>query len=239
MIFLVLALTLGSYVFYQLYLHPLAAFPGPFWAKVNPLWPIMLLYKGQRHKAMRKLHSKYGDHVRVGINTLSICHIDADRSTRGHGTKFIKDKAYDSMNVDPHVPSFSSERNTATFLRMKRVFAPEFSQKAIDVIEEKLAEKVKLFCSCVRKFGHDGETPLDISQWLSHLMFDFLGIFCFGKSYGMLEAGVFQPLHDFIETSVIIFSYGFLMSWIEPVKGFLIPKSLSRKREAILEDYKY
>ncbi|OLL22475.1 Tryprostatin B 6-hydroxylase [Neolecta irregularis DAH-3] len=118
------------YVFYQLYLHPLAAFPGPFWAKVSPLWPVMLLYNGQRHRAMRKLHSQYGDHVRVGINTLSICHRHADYATRGYGTKFVKDKAYDFMNNDPHVSSFASERDTATYLRMKRIFAPKFSQKA-------------------------------------------------------------------------------------------------------------
>ncbi|OLL25304.1 Isotrichodermin C-15 hydroxylase [Neolecta irregularis DAH-3] len=222
----------------QVYLHPLAAFPGPFWAKVNPLWPFMLLYKGQRHKSLRRLHAQYGDHVRVGINTLSICHKDAHQATRGHDTKFMKDKAFQRLNDDPLIQGFATERDTTTYLRMKRAVAPSFSQKAIDGIEDNILEKVKLFCALVRKVGNDGKTPLDMAECLSYLVFDILGIFCFGKSYGMLEVGGHHPLPRFVENCVILGSYGFVLSWLAPIQRF-IPKSLLKKRIMILEDYNY
>ncbi|OLL22536.1 Tryprostatin B 6-hydroxylase [Neolecta irregularis DAH-3] len=236
--FLVFTIMPLIYVFYQLYLHPLAAFPGPFWAKVNPLWPVILLFKGQRHKSLRRLHSQYGDHVRVGINTLSISHLDADQATHGHDTKFVKDKAYDYMNDYPNIRSFGSERDTATYLRMKRAIAPSLSQKAVDGIESQIVERTKLFCSTITKRCPEGKTPLDIAELLGYLMFDFIGIFCFGKPYGMLETGVRQTLPDLIDNSIVMFSYGFLMPWIAPVKRFVTPKSLARDRQAIIEDYK-
>lgn len=238
MLFIVFILVPFVYIFYQLYIHPLAAFPGPFWAKVNPLWPVILLFKGTRHESLRRLHALYGDHVRVGINTLSIRHKDAEQATHGYDTKFAKDKAYDYMNDFPNIRSFGSERDTATYLRMKRAIAPSLSQKAVDGIEHQIVEKVKLFCSTITKCTQQGKRQLDVTEWLGYLMFDFLGIFCFGKPYGMLEAGVRQPLSEFIDNSLVGFSYGFLVPWIAPFKRFIISESITRERQAIIEDHK-
>lgn len=60
----ILVFTSGFYVFglviYRLFFHPLAKYPGPFWAKVTGLYPAYHALTGKRHINCYKLHKKYG-----------------------------------------------------------------------------------------------------------------------------------------------------------------------------------
>lgn len=57
------ALSLGyvAYiVFYRLYLHPLAKYPGPFWAKISDLPSYYYTLKQDRHVWLLQLQQQYG-----------------------------------------------------------------------------------------------------------------------------------------------------------------------------------
>lgn len=57
------ALALGYVVytiFYRLYLHPLAKYPGPFWAKISDLPSYYYTLKQDRHVWLLKLQQQYG-----------------------------------------------------------------------------------------------------------------------------------------------------------------------------------
>jgi hypothetical protein len=45
--------------------HPLAAFPGPIWARTTQVWFFWYNYNGTTRLLIRRLHEKYGDFVRI------------------------------------------------------------------------------------------------------------------------------------------------------------------------------
>jgi len=47
-------------VFYRLYLHPLAKYPGPFWAKISDFPSYYYTLKQDRHVWLLKLQQQYG-----------------------------------------------------------------------------------------------------------------------------------------------------------------------------------
>lgn len=67
---LVIIATFLSYVVYQCYFSPLAAFPGPFLAKLTNIWRAYTDYHGQWHREILRLHKKHGSVVRIGPNEL-------------------------------------------------------------------------------------------------------------------------------------------------------------------------
>lgn len=58
---------LTSIVLYRISpFHPLAKYPGPFWAKVSKLWGMYAMSTGKYHEILRRLHEEYGVNVRIG-----------------------------------------------------------------------------------------------------------------------------------------------------------------------------
>jgi hypothetical protein len=56
-----LAITYTLYtVYYRLYLHPLARYPGPFWAKISDLPSFYYTCKQDRHVWLLRLQQQYG-----------------------------------------------------------------------------------------------------------------------------------------------------------------------------------
>ena len=53
-------LVLFTNVFYNLYLHPLRRFPGPFWARATDFWKFMVVFQKNGHTRAIELHKKYG-----------------------------------------------------------------------------------------------------------------------------------------------------------------------------------
>lgn len=56
---------------YNLYLHPLRSYPGPWFARASRLPFIYYLISGRLPQEMMKWHEKYGDTIRIAPNDLS------------------------------------------------------------------------------------------------------------------------------------------------------------------------
>lgn len=78
------------YAIYQLYLHPLAAIPGPFWAKFSRLWMTKHSWDGDMSVTMIALHKQHGSLVRTGPNEVSVSDLGAIKTIYGAGTRFRK-----------------------------------------------------------------------------------------------------------------------------------------------------
>src|SRR4051812_40733897 len=66
-----LILTFVGSCVYNLWFHPLSAFPGPKWAAVSSLWTIRRWLSGNYVHEIEKLHNQYGVVVRTAPNQLS------------------------------------------------------------------------------------------------------------------------------------------------------------------------
>jgi hypothetical protein len=61
-------------IFYRLYLHPLAKYPGPFWAKISDLPSYYYTLKQDRHVWLLKLQQQYGAFPNLSLTTaLLVC----------------------------------------------------------------------------------------------------------------------------------------------------------------------
>lgn len=70
--------SLAFYVFYNLFLHPLASIPGPLVARTGlGSWLTVRALKWDLGPALLAQHDKYGPVVRTGRNTVSVCDREA------------------------------------------------------------------------------------------------------------------------------------------------------------------
>ena len=70
-IIIYLAVLSLSILFYRLVSprHPLHAVPGPLLARSSQLWLTYQVFAGQPRKAIQAAHQRYGDVIRIGMNT--------------------------------------------------------------------------------------------------------------------------------------------------------------------------
>lgn len=62
--FLFVVLSCISYltvtIIYYLRYHPYARYPGPFWARISPLYALLHAYRGDLHLDVTHCHERYG-----------------------------------------------------------------------------------------------------------------------------------------------------------------------------------
>jgi hypothetical protein len=61
-----------GYVVYQRYFHPLASYPGPFWASITDLWQVSQFLGLKQPYNLTELHERHGPFVRYGPDKLSV-----------------------------------------------------------------------------------------------------------------------------------------------------------------------
>ena len=47
-------------IIYYLRYHPYAEYPGPFWARISPLYALLHAYRGDLHLDVTRCHERYG-----------------------------------------------------------------------------------------------------------------------------------------------------------------------------------
>ncbi|OLL23908.1 Benzoate 4-monooxygenase, partial [Neolecta irregularis DAH-3] len=167
-----------SLAIYRIFFHPLAKFPGPFLAKVTPLFHTYLAIRGDRHLFFEKYHKKYGDIFRMGPNELSIADASSIKEIYGHGKRLLKPVFYDAMNTPSHQHSIFSERDIAKNSRKRRIISSVMAAKNMVQMEWVMIEKTDLFCDKVMREIKDqgGSKVYDISNSLDCLTFDIMGV---------------------------------------------------------------
>ncbi|OLL22167.1 Isotrichodermin C-15 hydroxylase [Neolecta irregularis DAH-3] len=222
------ALILG-YVIRLVFFHPLRHFKGPFWAKINPFWHVIVLQTGQRHKKLRKLHDQYGDVVRICPNAVSICNASAIKDVFGPASSLVKSKAYDALGDDPSNRSISRIRDKSVHLQLRKALAPAFSTQSLDKMEHLVSHNLDLLCNGLLKFGGNGRIPLNLTLWTSFLTFDVLGDLCFTESYGLLEGGRMAPILECTTATLRFGGFAMASPFLASLKKYLAPKDFVEK----------
>ncbi|KAI0876236.1 averantin oxidoreductase [Hypoxylon argillaceum] len=201
-LFAVVVLTSGYYgalSIYNIWLHPLAKYPGPRLAAASPLWMILSYFHGRTPTDLLKLHNKYGPVVRTGPNDLSFINPMQWREIYGYKSRgeveFARDPRYFSgLGNDPII--FTADTNYHGYIR--KLLGHGFSERSLREQEPILKEYINTLFHRLDKECQNGEQPLDIASWFNYLIFDFIGFLTFGESFDCLTTGT---LHQWVGVS--------------------------------------
>ncbi|EER23657.1 hypothetical protein D8B26_001785 [Coccidioides posadasii str. Silveira] len=190
------ALLTFGYCVYNKFFHPLRKYPGPFLASVTPWVQLFHGLKGDRHLWLYKLHLKYGPHVRVAPNFLSINSAQGLHDIYGHGKKVKKGDFYNAFPAIKGVYNTHNVIDKHVHGRKRRVLSQAFSDNALKGMEGVMLVNIRQFCAIMAgdepsldagaQRTQKGFVVRNMADWFGYLTYDVMGELCFGKSFGML-----------------------------------------------------
>ncbi|KAL4792214.1 cytochrome P450 [Aspergillus venezuelensis] len=174
-------------------LHPLSKVPGPFLASVTPFVQLYHGLKGDRHLWIYDLHQRYGPHVRLAPNFVSINTVEGLHKIYGHGNKFRKADFYNAFPAIKGVYNTHNSIDKMIHGRKRRVLSQAFSDNALKGMEDVMLLHVRQLCSILarerpgsRPAGEKDGATFNMANWFGYLTYDVMGELCFGKSFDML-----------------------------------------------------
>ncbi|RDW56936.1 hypothetical protein BP5796_13003 [Coleophoma crateriformis] len=181
-------------IIYNMYLHPLAKYPGP---KMRGAWHLPYyyhLYNGTHDTNLVTLHDEYGDVVRYRPNSLSFNSAGAFKDIHGGvaGKKALqKDPEFYRIKDDESPNIIFS--NDADHSRMRKLVSHAFSDAALRGQETILNHYFELLVSQLQKRADDPNVEsVDMTRWYNYLTFDVIGDLAFGQPFGALESGEYH-----------------------------------------------
>lgn len=177
--------------------HALRKIPGPFLARITPWVQLYHGLKGDRHLWLYAQHQKYGSHVRVAPNFVSVNSVHGLHDIYGHGKKLKKGTFYNAFPAIKGVYNTHNVIDKTIHGRKRRVLSQAFSENALKGMEDLMLVNIRQFCAIMggddqglEKAPSDrvnnGQIVRNMAEWFGYLAFDVMGELCFGKSFGML-----------------------------------------------------
>ena len=171
-----------GFVLYQLYLHPLAKYPGPLLGRLTRLYELYHAYVGDKHVVLYQLHQKYGTIVRFTPNTLSINDPAALKIIYAHSVNTLKGEFYKTFRVAPNAVSTLLATEKTQHARKRRVMGQAFSDQAMKGMEQYVLQHVQDMVDrigvAVKRPGGDKyrwSRELNMQNWCNWLIFDIMG----------------------------------------------------------------
>ncbi len=163
-------------------------------ATISPFVQLYHGLKGDRHLWLHALHQKYGSHVRVAPNFVSVNTVEGLHDIYGHGKKLKKAEFYSAFPAIKGVYNTHNAIDKTVHGRKRRVLSQAFSDNALKGMEEVMLLHIRQLCSIMGGDwkGNGGESKKvarNMADWFSYLSYDVMGELCFGKSYDMLIDG--------------------------------------------------
>jgi cytochrome P450 len=190
---------------YELFLSPLAQYPGPkLWA-LSYLPSQLSLMGGHHHLKMLALHDRHGPVVRTGPTTLSFNTAQGFRDIYGFRPgvpQFPKDPKVYGSSLMPTRNAVGGFLDNEAHSRQRRLLAHGFSDRAIRDLEPRLTVFIDLFISRLRDQAHQRKA-VNIKAWLEFAAFDITGDLMFGETFDCLRDSQLHPWIEFIFNSIM------------------------------------
>ncbi|KAI0401406.1 isotrichodermin C-15 hydroxylase [Xylaria palmicola] len=197
----------GTNIIYNIYLHPLRTFPGPFLQGATGLpWAIQHSIGVQAHRT-QKLHEQHGPVVRIGPNHLSFTDTKAWKDIYGHrvGTDLhTSEMTKAPVFVSPirGIPDSIINADREEHSRFRRSLSHGFSDAAMRQQEPEIVKYVDLLIQRLHEECDRGNEKLNLEAWFNWTTFDVVGNLVFGQSFRCLENTKYHPWIDFIIKSI-------------------------------------
>jgi len=174
----------ACYTIYQLYFHPLASIPGPFWAKLSRLWMTKHSWDGDMSVTMIALHQKYGSLVRTGPNEVSVSDLGAIKTIYGAGTRFRKSDWYSVWQGHRKFDLFA-ERDEKVHASQRRLISRAYAMESLKDLEPYVNNAVNVFLD---NMAERQSQIIDMGKWVQLFAFDVIGEITFSKPFGFMDA---------------------------------------------------
>ncbi|CAI6332828.1 unnamed protein product [Periconia digitata] len=174
---------------YRSTLHPLAKYPGPWWAGLTDLYTAYHLSKGGRHIDFYRLHMKYGKIVRFGPRRISIRSPEALRDIYSTTANVKRSQTYASTaHFFGGTPSSDTTPDMKEHAFRRRVNVRALSATNIKSMEEKILRNIQYFCDQLVDEGTQGwSSSRDMSKYIGYLVSDIMGDITFSKNWEMQQ----------------------------------------------------
>lgn len=183
---------LGS-IFYNLFLHPLCRFPGPFWMRATRATYCYKLVFGTLPFDMLDLHNYYGDVVRIAPDELAFSGREAWKEIMGHRIKDNKRptfEKYDQFYRPNGGPTDIANSSGIEHQILRRLLSHGFSDRSLRDQEPIVKKYVDLL---LQRLHENSGRPLDIMSWYNYTTFDVIGDLAFGEPFDCLDNSNYHP----------------------------------------------
>ncbi|KJK61356.1 Cytochrome P450 [Aspergillus parasiticus SU-1] len=202
-------LYLFAVIVYNIYFHPLAKFPGPKSYAATRIPYFQALLGGQIGQAIKDLHQRYGEVVRIAPNELSF--IDGEAWKAIYGTRpGHKQKPKDVRYYPPTaggVPSIVVS-NDEDHSRFRRTLSHAFSETSLRAQEPLVNSYIDLLIQRLHEHCEAGSKPLDMVAWYNFTTFDIIGDLAFGEPFNCLHNSAYHKWVSMIFSNIRYGTYG-------------------------------
>ncbi|KAK6207212.1 hypothetical protein LQW54_007413 [Pestalotiopsis sp. IQ-011] len=181
-----LVYNLGRLV-YNVYLHPLARFPGPKLAAMSDVWWGWASTSGRYPWIIEDALKKYGDVVRIAPNELVFLTPQAAKdiylAQEKHLELFVQ-VGYDALDTGDG--GISGEPNPERHYEVARKVAPAFSMKSFKAKEPVVHKHIDIFIQKMLEIGDRGKGA-ELRQWSDWLGLDLSMSMTYGADMGQMQ----------------------------------------------------
>ncbi|RYP80341.1 hypothetical protein DL769_002521 [Monosporascus sp. CRB-8-3] len=185
-------------VVYYRFFHPLAKFPGSFWASVTRLWITYHNVKGDECETFRKLHEKHGPVVRITPTMLLVS--DATKLPIIYSRNASKSKHYITGSFGKDESLFNMQ-DAGVHAKFRKIAAGSYSFSHVKKMEPLIDEQIQCWISKLDELFASGHQKFDFSPWAVYMAYDVISSVGFGAPFGFVEQGkdvgdLIQGFHD-------------------------------------------
>ncbi|KAI9783670.1 MAG: hypothetical protein M1839_003518 [Geoglossum umbratile] len=202
---------------FNLYFHPLAAFPGPFAARATTWWRTYVELVQQESMCVRckALHKKYGEIIRIGPNELHFSRPSVYHDIYNNNARWDKEETlYHSFGEDQSSFGFLTYAESA---RRKAILNPLFSRRRIINMQSLIQDKIGALCAALRAQS-DAGVPSDLFLGFRCYTIDTITSFCFARSVNAIDEPEFKApiIEAMIATlpTLVVFKHFKLVKWM-------------------------
>ncbi|KAF2680559.1 benzoate 4-monooxygenase cytochrome-like protein P450 [Lentithecium fluviatile CBS 122367] len=174
-------------VTYRAMWHPLAKYPGPWWAALTDWYSVYHIVKGDRHIDFYHLHEKYGKIVRFGPRRISVRSATALKDIYSVNSNVKRSQVYASTaDFFGGTPSSNTTPDMKEHAFRRRVNVRALNPANIKGLEEQILKNIRFFCETLHDSKRDGwSSPHNMSKLVGYLISDIMGDVTFSKSFDM------------------------------------------------------
>lgn len=125
--------------------------------------------------------------------------------------------------------------NTENHARVRNLFSPAFSERALKQQEPLFRKYVDLLMYKISEVGEDGKIPVEMTQLLNFTTFDIMAELCFGQPLGLLARNEYSPWVKSIFGSIKMLPISSIINYYPILNAIFTrfePKSITEQRVA-------